>query len=426
MTRIVAVAVAVLASATSVACFHPQNDLRGQCSSDTDCGPAARCDKTVSPPVCVASTCSPACDSSSVCDTQTVTCKPVTTPSIVVITPAANAFVGGRVQITATARAPAGVAAVTFQVTDAGGTHSVTGAGVAPNGSADFSATLNLVGTGFVDGPATIVALLSYPGGTLPSESVAVSIDMTPPSVTALEVFLAGAGDPNKPGMIVIPPPRLSDSITGFSGHDGTNFILSDQVHMKGTVAGGGAGISCASLQYRIDGIDASGIVRAPTTQPLPGCTANGATTVDFDLPAISLNDITKYGRLGKGSGELRLIILATDDVVGTPNAIPETSGASVSIPVTRLWWSRQFKPSPVAVSGLAIHPNTDLIVTANITGAPSVWALYRDGPFHPTLGIRWSVAAGSVMGAPAVGTDAAGQPVYVACNSVAQVSAFE
>ncbi|MFL5398854.1 MAG: Ig-like domain-containing protein, partial [Myxococcales bacterium] len=181
MTRIVAVAVAVLASATSVACFHPQNDLRGQCSSDTDCGPAARCDKTVSPPVCVASTCSPACDSSSICDTQTVTCKPVTTPSIVVTTPAANAFVGGKVQVTATARAPGGAQGVTFQVKNGAGTVIGTGSGTATPGSSDFSATLTLGPSGLTDGPATVSATLTYAGGILPSEIVPVNIDVTPP-----------------------------------------------------------------------------------------------------------------------------------------------------------------------------------------------------------------------------------------------------
>ncbi|MFL5410184.1 MAG: Ig-like domain-containing protein, partial [Myxococcales bacterium] len=191
MTRIVAVAVAVLASATSVACFHPQNDLRGQCSSDTDCGPAARCDKTVSPPVCVASTCSPACDSSSVCDTQTVTCKPVTTPSIVVTTPAANAFVGGKVQVTATARAPGAVTGVTFQVKNGAGTVIGTGSATAVPGSADFSANLTLGPTGLSDGPATVSATLTYPGGTLPSEIVPVTIDVTPPVLVLQQVFLA-------------------------------------------------------------------------------------------------------------------------------------------------------------------------------------------------------------------------------------------
>ncbi|MFL5375320.1 MAG: Ig-like domain-containing protein, partial [Myxococcales bacterium] len=233
MTRIVAVAVAVLASATSVACFHPQNDLRGQCSSDTDCGPAARCDKTVSPPVCVASTCSPACDSSSVCDTQTVTCKPVTTPSIVVTTPAANAFVGGKVQVTATARAPGGAQGVTFQVKNGAGTVIGTGSGTATPGSSDFSATLTLGPTGLSDGPATVAATLTYPGGTLPSEIVPVTIDVTPPAVTSLQVFLEGEPVPTAPG-VTYPGGTLPSEIVPVTIDVTPPVVTSLQVFLEG------------------------------------------------------------------------------------------------------------------------------------------------------------------------------------------------
>ncbi|MFL5434483.1 MAG: Ig-like domain-containing protein, partial [Myxococcales bacterium] len=296
MTRIVAVAVAVLASATSVACFHPQNDLRGQCSSDTDCGPAARCDKTVSPPVCVASTCSPACDSSSVCDTQTVTCKPVTTPSIVVTTPAAHAFVGGKVQITATARAPGGAQGVTFQVKNGAGTVIGTGSGTATPGSADFSATLTLGPSGLTDGPATVSAALTFPGGTLPSEIVPVTIDITPPTVTSLQVFLEGQPVPTAQGVTY--PDQPPGAIGGFlSAHDKTQFSLNDRIHIKGTVTDAGAGLSCSSLQYRIDGVDRNAaVVRGPSTQPLGGCSADGTGTVNFETSSVAINDLTKYG----------------------------------------------------------------------------------------------------------------------------------
>src|SRR5436305_14929433 len=102
MTRVLALATGFVC-ATSVGCFRPQNDLHGQCGSDADCATGARCDKTQSPPVCVAATCSPACDSTSSCDLQSVTCKPVTQASVVVTSPAANGFVGSRVSVAATA-----------------------------------------------------------------------------------------------------------------------------------------------------------------------------------------------------------------------------------------------------------------------------------------------------------------------------------
>src|SRR5207237_724326 len=209
------------------------NDLHGQCGSDADCSTGARCDKTQSPPVCVAATCSPACDSTSSCDLQSVTCKPVTQASVVVTSPTANGFVGRHVSVAATSTA--------------------AGRGV-----------------------------------TYPSQ---------PPGAT-----------------------------NGFlSGHDGTQFILNDQIHLRGTVTDGGAGLSCASLQYRIDGVDRNGAtVRGPTTQPLPGCTADGTKTVSFDVPAVAINDTTKYGALGAGSGNLQVVILASDGTTGAQNAMAE------------------------------------------------------------------------------------------------------
>src|SRR5205085_2196341 len=121
------------------------------------CFTGARCDKTQSPPVCIAATCSPPCDSTSACDLQSVTCKPVTQPSIVVTSPAANGFVGSRVQVAATARAPGGVTGVTFQVRNAAGVLIGTGSvSASPDSSAEFAATLSVGGTGLADGGATV------------------------------------------------------------------------------------------------------------------------------------------------------------------------------------------------------------------------------------------------------------------------------
>jgi hypothetical protein len=180
---------------------------------------------------------------------------------------------------------------------------------------------------------------------------------------------------------------------------------LNDHIHLKGAVTDTGAGLSCVALQYRIDGANGA----RGSAQPLPGCTADGTKSITFDISALSLID-AKNGRLGAGTGNLQLVIVAGDAIVGTPNMLPE---APQAIAVTRLWWSRQFTPD--AVTGIAVHPDGDVIVTSNASVNDSVVVLFRDGPFHSDAGgVNWSFRAGTIPGGPAIGTDAAGQPIYV------------
>ena len=153
----------VVVVALSAGCFKPQNDLHGQCDTDADCGPGARCDKTQTPPICVASACNPPCDSSTTCDLGSVTCKPVSQPSVLITSPVANGFVGGRVQAAATARAPGSVQGVQFQVKNAAGAVIGTGAGSAVSpGAAEYTATLTLAAS--PDGPATVTGGPETPG----------------------------------------------------------------------------------------------------------------------------------------------------------------------------------------------------------------------------------------------------------------------
>src|SRR6202521_4235553 len=104
MNRTIA-STAAIACALLGGCFRPQDNLHGQCKADGDCAAGSRCDTSQDPPICVSSTCSPPCTSSSVCDLQTVTCKPVTEPSVLVTSPSADGFIGASVQASATARA---------------------------------------------------------------------------------------------------------------------------------------------------------------------------------------------------------------------------------------------------------------------------------------------------------------------------------
>ncbi|MFL5278566.1 MAG: hypothetical protein ACJ79T_18975, partial [Myxococcales bacterium] len=100
-----------------------------------------------------------------------------------------------------------------------------------------------------------------------------MTIDVTPPVVTSLQVFLEGEPVPTAQGVTY--PDQPPGAIGGFlSAHDKTQFSLNDRIHITGTVTDAGAGLSCSSLHFRIDGVDSTGqVVPAPTTQVLSGCT---------------------------------------------------------------------------------------------------------------------------------------------------------
>ena len=129
---------------------------------------------------------------------------------------------------------------------------------------------------------------------------------------------------------------------------------------------------------------------------------------MSFDVPAVAINDSTKYGPLGAGSGNLQVVILAADNTAGAPNRIAENP---LPIKVTRLWWTREFTLSvaPGTVSGLAIHPDGDVIVTYNAAGlVETLFALFREGPFRDAGGEHWKVCAGEGVG---VGSSGRSQP---------------
>src|SRR6266850_1761360 len=84
------------------------------------------------------------------------------------------------------------------------------------------------------------------------------NIDNKPPTISSLEVFLAGAADPGQQGVTY--PPQPAAAVNGLlSGRDGSHFILNDSMHIKGTFSDNGAGLSGASLRYRLDGVGPTG-----------------------------------------------------------------------------------------------------------------------------------------------------------------------
>jgi len=180
--------------------------LPGACNSDNDCKAGSKCDPSrnvcVIPnggcfPACVggqicvnaqcrSSECNPPCNSDEVCDTNTATCKPVTTPTVAITSPASNSFAGLQLQVTADARAPGGVNGVDFQVRQTGTTTMLAhAAGAATSQSgANYAATVLLNGGSIPDGAADLVAVMTYPNGTLDSTVLPIRIDLTAPSIS--------------------------------------------------------------------------------------------------------------------------------------------------------------------------------------------------------------------------------------------------
>jgi hypothetical protein len=207
------------------------------------------------------------------------------------------------------------------------------------------------------------------------------------------------------------------------TGWDGTQFVYSDTVHVKGTIADV-SGIPDAGLH--IDYVQIDGGVSAGTVQWLP-CTA-GQTLCTFDVQ-VALNAPTNgtfntFTR-GKPMGDLvsvpvdnlKVVIDANDAAKSANGTAASHSGTSSrDAQTTRLLWQMYL---PAAVSGLGIHPNGDLIVTLD-GGADTVVALRPDDG-----GVHWSFGAdagtnglGPVLGTPAIGS---GTPttarVYVAAR---------
>jgi hypothetical protein len=177
----------------------------GACASAADCLSGSTCDTTLSTPVCVLqqgacfpscdtgkvcrsaqcvnSGCNPACDSAHVCNDATGACAAATTADVTVTMPAANAAVEGAVQVTATAHAPGGVNALRFDLMRGGSSIASAGGAAAASDPSHFAATLAL-GSSIADGPATLIATITYGANTLASASVSLMVDQNPPAIT--------------------------------------------------------------------------------------------------------------------------------------------------------------------------------------------------------------------------------------------------
>src|SRR5439155_25127207 len=140
---------------------------------------------------------------------------------------------------------------------------------------------------------------------------------------------------------------------------DGTQFVYTDTVHVKGTITDL-SGIGTASLH--VDGTDVAGAVTTGASIPL-GCTA-GQSPCSFDVQVAlnapgngafnSRDALHQMGDMAAPAGPLSLVITATDTTT-------HTGSNSTAAQTTRLLWQMYL---PSSVSGMAVHPNGDLIVT--------------------------------------------------------------
>jgi len=205
------------------------------------------------------------------------------------------------------------------------------------------------------------------------------------------------------------------------TGWDGTQFVYSDTVHVKGTIADV-SGIRVAALH--IDYVQIDGGVSAGAAQVLP-CTV-GQTLCTFDVQ-VALNAPTN-GRFdtftrGKAMGDIvsapvdnfKVVISANDAAKSANGADAAHSGTSSrDAQTTRLLWQMYL---PASVSGLGIHPNGDLIVTLD-GGTDTVIAMWPDDG-----GVDWhwgfdagASGMGPIDGTPAIGSGTATTAlVYVA-----------
>jgi hypothetical protein len=207
------------------------------------------------------------------------------------------------------------------------------------------------------------------------------------------------------------------------TGWTGSTFVYSDTVHVQGTIADL-SGI--ASATFHLDGIGLDGGVSLGTVRPL-GCNA-GSVTCPFSLD-VTLNDAGSEFHTGTSifdagadaglvpAGMLQFTIETQDTAVafgGTESAHRGSSGPGAR--TTRFLWQKTL--AGTAVSGLAVHPNGDLIVTMDGGIGNTVYALAPDRPVPPHWSVTLNVTPPSsgVTGTPAIGAgDGTSARVYVA-----------
>jgi hypothetical protein len=238
-------------------------------------------------------------------------------------------------------------------------------------------------------------------------------IDDAPP-VALVKVF-----KDQEPGSGVAYPAAVTNT-----GYTGQSFIYSDTVHVKGNLSDRG-GLGSATVH--VDGTDLSGNPSPGAPRPL-GCAA-GTTSCDFDV-TLPLNAAgngafhtgTSYASSGGStipSGFLTLVVEASDRArAGDGSAAANATSAPLVARTTRFLFQTTL---PGAVTGLAVHPNNEVIATTD-GGTDTVYGLAPDRPavlwsWGADAGTSSGTGMGAISGPPAI--DEGDSPsIYVAGTS--------
>jgi hypothetical protein len=238
------------------------------------------------------------------------------------------------------------------------------------------------------------------------------NVDDAAPVVTNLLVILSGTGST----ATGVQYPVASAN----TGYNGSRFIYHDSIRIQGTIQDRGAGIAVVpgtpTPALRLDGIAVGGVKgsAAGPALAITTCTDGQVSPCTFAMDIV-LNDLTKAGPFNAADNALQLVFSMQDKALNS-GGTSQPNVASMppqDIQLTRLWWSL---PTGTTVSGLAIHPDTDVVATgATAVSSDTLFALYRDGPFNAGAGagVHWqkgkdwfaiSSDLGSIDGAPSIG----------------------
>ena len=365
-------AIIVIALTLSVAACRTSN--LGSCSSEVPCPGGATCDLTRGVCVIPAGACFPACDATHVCDTGSLTCVPATTASISITAPLADAVVAGTLQASATAHAPGGVTAVTFELRSTGG--SLLSSANGAQSSTDATSWTAAISLATVpDGPATLTAIATWSQGTVASQAVGVTVHQNAcfPSCPSGQVCQGGACvtascnpacdaahqcnngvcDPVTAASIAITSPASGVYVAGTlqatatahapGGVTSVRFDLSSGATVVATAQGAAAGPDPSNFAGSIPlaGIS-DGAASLVATVIYPGGSASSSpvpVVVDQNPPAIAMSTdgrtsffapgqtATIGATIGDGSGSgvvdstVALTIAGRPSVAGTPGA---------------------------------------------------------------------------------------------------------
>lgn len=374
LARLLALALA-LALGGAAGC--PTSSL-GTCAADADCKAGSRCDLTQSPPVCVVPEgacfplctggkackagacvdpiCTPACSPTETCDTTTATCVPATAAEVQVTSPAANAGVGPSIPATASAHAPGGVSAVRFELRRASLVLATADGAATPSAGdpANWAATLSVLA---LAGPANLVAIATFPGGTKESAAVPVTVNGGPP---ALALVTDGRTAFWKGGATA----TIKASLTPVGGGvvEGTQarvvFTAGTHAPLTATVAADGTATftvvvddalgpdgQATSVPFRVEGTDTAGNTAALADDPkavlqVDRKAPEGAIAADTSWHAASGAAVIAGtasdagGSLAGGAAKVELLKAGTVLSAGTLTAGATSSTASWSVGV--------------------------------------------------------------------------------------------